>query len=260
MTSAPQSHHVPDRLLCYFWSGESLRSRSVSEVVLAGTVDVPAPSARLMADWNWETALRLGLEPGDVEALSLARARARWPDYRQCVQGVSGWTRALGLGEALATGDVALMACRGANYHHDAEHYGGAAFCNLFLSEDRDMDLHFPSTGHRIPLTRGTVVIFDTAQPHAVIARRSGGFNVADFPSDLDCTQVFLTWELSIENAEVGKALRIDFDIDAATARLLDEEQIWLNGARASVCPNSGRWRQSGLLPDDSGRHDRSGP
>jgi hypothetical protein len=23
---------------------------------------------------------------------------------------------------------------------------------------------------------------------------------------------------------------------------LLDAEQVWLNGARASVCPNSGRW------------------
>lgn len=249
-------HHVPDRLLCYYWSGEAIRSRSVSDVVLSGAVDVPAPPVRLMADWSRETSLRLGLEPGDVEALPLARARVRWPDYRHCVQAVSVWTRTLGLGEVLAVADVALMACRGASYHHDAEHYGGAAFCNLFLSEDKGMDVHFPSTGQRIPLVRGTVVIFDTGQPHAVIARRSGGFNVADFPADQDCTQVFLTWELPIVNAQLAQALRVDFDIDPSTALLLDEEQVWLNGARASVCPNSGRWRHSDRLPGDAGPHD----
>ena len=226
----------------YYWSGDAIRSRSVSDVVLSGTVDVPSPPARLMADWKRETSLRLGLEPGDVEALPLARARARWPDYSHCVQAVSDWTRTLGLHEVLASGDVALMACRGAKYHHDGEHYGGAAFCNLFLSEDRGLDLHFPSTGHRIPLTRGTAVIFDTGQPHAVIERRSGGFNMADFPPDQDCTQIFLTWELPIENVNVGQALRIAFDIDPSTSLLLDDEQVWLNGARASVCPDSGRW------------------
>jgi hypothetical protein len=189
--------------------------------------------------------LRLGLEPGDVEALPLARARARWPDYKQCVQAVSDWTRTLGLHEVLASCDVALMACRGAKYHHDGANYGGAAFCNLFLSEDRGLDLHFPSTGHRIPLTRGTAVIFDTGQPHAVIERRSSSFNAADFPPEQDCTQAFLTWELPIEDVHVGRALRIALDIDPLTSLLLDEEQVWLNGTRASVCPDTGRWCQA---------------
>ncbi|MEY4883569.1 MAG: hypothetical protein RIS34_1423 [Pseudomonadota bacterium] len=231
-----------DLPVSYYWSGEAIRSRSVSDVVLSGTVDVPVPPARLMADWQRETSLRLGLEPGDVEALPLARARVRWPDYRQCVQAVSDWTHTLGLREVLATSEVALMACRGARYHHDGAQYGGAAFCNLFLSEDRGLDLHFAHTGHRIPLVKGTVVIFDTGQPHAVIERRSGGFHVADFPPDQDCTQVFLTWELPIENVHVGQALRIVFDIDPSTSLRLEDEQVWLNGARTSVCPDSGRW------------------
>ncbi|MFZ4482038.1 MAG: hypothetical protein ACOYNZ_19345 [Rhodoferax sp.] len=233
---------MPDLLTSYFWSGDVIRSRSVSKVVLSGTVDVPVPPARLIADWERETSVRLGLEPGDVEVLSLARARARWPDFRLCVQAVSDWTCTLGLSDALASSDVALMACRGAKYHHDGADYGGAAFCNLFLSQDRGMDLHFPTTGHRIPLTMGTVVIFDTGQPHAVIERRSGGFYRADFPSKQDCTQIFLTWELPIETANVAQALQIDFDVDPLTSLQLDEEQVWLNGARASVCPDSGRW------------------
>ena len=246
MNHPPQPHRARDLLVSYFWSGDAIRSRSVSDVVLSGTVDIPAPPARLIADWESEISLRLGLEPGDVEALPLARARVRWPDYRHCVRAVSDWTRTLGLHEVLASSDVALMACRGARYHHDGAQYGAAAFCNLFLSEDKGLDLHFPSTGHRIPLARGTAVVFDTGQPHAVIKRRSGGLNVADFAADQDCTQLFLTWELPITNADVGHALRISYDIDPSTSLLLDQEQVWLNGAPASVCPDSGRWCQTG--------------
>lgn len=96
--------------------------------MLTGTVDVPVPPARLLADWEREISSRLVLEPGDVETMPLGRARARWPDYKRCVQAVSDWTCTLGLPEVLAASDVALMACRGARYHHDAAQYGGAAF------------------------------------------------------------------------------------------------------------------------------------
>jgi hypothetical protein len=233
---------MQEALTSYFWSGDAIRSRRVSDIVLSGTVDVPAPSARLLADWERETSSRLVLDPGDVEAMPLARTQARWPDYARCVQAMSDWTCALGLPTVLASSDVALMACRGAKYHHDGAQYGGAAFCNLFLSEDRGLDLHFPSTGHRIPLTRGTAVIFDTGQPHGVIQRRSGSFNVADFAPDQDCIQIFLTWELPIEDAHVGQALKVVFDIARSTSLQLDEEQVWLNGAPAAVCPESGRW------------------
>ncbi len=245
MSHTSQPHRFQGLPIAYFWSGETLRSRSVSDVVLTGTIDVPAPPARLTADWKRELSLRLDLEPGDVDELPLARARARWPEYKQCVQAVSDWTCTLGLGEVLVDCDVALMACRGAKYHHDAAQYGGMAFCNLFVSEDKGLDLHFQATGHRIPLTRGTVVIFDTAQPHAVIERRSSGFNAADFADDQDFSQIFLTWELPIENINVEHALGIEFDIDPVTSVLLDDEQVWLNGARVSVCPNSGRWCQT---------------
>ena len=246
MRHSPQLPLLPRRPVSYFWSGDAIRSRSVGDVVLCGTVDVPVPPARLVADWNRDISLRLGLEPGDVEALPLPRARVRWPDYRHCVQAASGWTGMLGLPDLLADCDIALMACRGARYHHDGAHYGGAAFCNLFLSEDKGLDLHFPGTGCRIPLARGTAVIFDTGQPHAVIARGSSGFDAADFPPDRDCTQVFLTWELPIEDGDVGGALGIEFDVDPATSSRLDEAQVWVDGDRAAVCPDTGRWCQAG--------------
>jgi hypothetical protein len=157
---------------------------------------------------------QLNLEAGDVEALPLARARMRWPDYSVCVQAAADWTHVLGLHNVLGSSDIALMACRGARYHHDAEQYGGSAFCNLFLSDDKGLDLHFPDIGLRIPLVRGTAVVFDTAQPHAVIPRGATdghGFHASDFPPELDCSQVFLTWELPIDNAHVAQALGILF-------------------------------------------------
>lgn len=234
---------APNPLISYFWSGDVIRSRSVSEQVLSSTVEVPAPPALLVADWQRDIAQQLQLEAGDVEPLPLARARRRWPDYKVCVHAVADWTRSLGLQELLATADVALMACRGAKYHHDGVQYGGAAFCNLFLSDDQGLDLHFPSLGRRIPLTRGVVVIFDTGQPHAVIRRGSKGFDAADFLPGTDCSQVFLSWELPIENALLAHALGIHFDVEPQTAARLDEGQLQRHGAPAGVCAESGQWR-----------------
>ncbi|WP_233889621.1 hypothetical protein [Paraburkholderia flagellata] len=229
-------------LTSFFWSGDAIRSRRVSDIVLSGTLDLPAPSAAVLADWQRETAVRLALEPGDVEAMHLARTQMRWPDYKRCVQAMSAWTGALGLPAVLADSDMALMACRGARYHHDGEQYGGTAFCNLFLSEDKGLDLHFPFTGQRIPLKRGTAVIFDPVQPHGVIQRGSDSFSAAEFAPDQDFDQIFLTWELPIEDADIGSALKVIFDIAPSTSQHLEKEQVWFNGSPAAVCPESGRW------------------
>lgn len=242
MSASFPQHPAPNGLASYFRSGDAIRSRSVSGAVLTDTLDVQALAPRLTADWAREISGSLGLEPGDVEALSLARARTRWPGYRQYLQAAAGWTRRLGLDEVLAASDIALMACRGARYHHDGAQYGGAAFCNLFLSEDKGLDLHFPGTGHRIPLTRGTAAVFDTGQPHAVIDRRGNGFHASDFPPERDSSLVFLTWELPIEDKNVARLLGIGFDIGMPAILQPDEERVLLGGEHADVCPASGRW------------------
>jgi hypothetical protein len=186
-------------------------NRNISPVVLTTILDIPVPTARLNADWEREIAFQLFLEPGDVEVLPLARARLRWPDLSECIHAMKNWISAIELQDVLSSAEIALMACRGARYHNDVELYGSSAFCNLFLSEDKGLDLHFPQVGLRIPLTRGTAVIFDTGQTHAVIKRGSIDFNMDDFPSGSDCSLVFLTWELPIENPSVTHALQIEF-------------------------------------------------
>ncbi len=213
---------APGPVVC-FRSGEALRSRGVGDRVLAATLDVPPPPARLVADWQRDVDEQLGLEPGDVEPLSLPRARTRWPDYRRCVQAMADWSASLGLRGLLQDSELALMACRGARVHHDGEQYGHAAFCNLFLGEDRGLDLHFPAIDLRIPLVRGSAVIFDTGQPHAVIDRARGSFDPADFDASRDRTLVFLSWELPIAHAALAEALGVVFDVDPAAAASKDE-------------------------------------
>jgi hypothetical protein len=228
-------------LTSFFWSGDVIRGRRVSDIVLTATLDLPAPCATVLADWRRETEERLALEPGDVEVMPLARTQMRWPEYRRCVQAVSEWTGALGLTVVIADCDMALMACRGARYHNDGEQYGDTAFCNLFLSEDKGLDLHFPFTGQRIPLKRGTAVIFDPVQPHGVIQRGSDSFSADEFAPGQDFDQIFLTWELPIEDGNIGSALKVVFDIAPSTSLQLDKEQVWFNGSPAAVCPQSGR-------------------
>ena len=109
----------PEGATAFYRDGQAMRSRSVSAIVLSALVDVPPLPLRLLDDWEREITHKLALEPGDVEALPLARARMRWPDYGMCVQAAADWTRTLGLHDLLASSEVALMACRGARYHHD---------------------------------------------------------------------------------------------------------------------------------------------
>lgn len=232
---------LPEPLTSYYWHDEVLRSRSVGAVVLAGTLALALPPAWLRADWARQ-AMDLQLAPGDVQALSLGRTRSRWPDYRQAVQAVAEWARALGVPSVLVGSELALMACRGAHYHHDGGQYGGAASCCLFLSEDKGLDVHFADTGQRIALARGTVMVFDTGQPHGVIHRCSQHFDAADFAPQRDDLQVFLSWELPMANAKLAGALGVTFDTDPRGAQQLESAQVWRCGAPATVCPASGSW------------------
>jgi hypothetical protein len=199
----------PSGLTAWFGSADALRSRSVSTIVAVGHTDIDPLPARLVADCEHEIRVHLALAPGDVEPLSLVRARARWPQYRRCVNAMSDWMGTLGLRDVLQDSGVDLMACRGARYHHDAVQYGGKAFCNLFL---------------------------------AVVPRGASSFDAADFPPGRDCTLLFLTWELPIEDARVAQALGIAFDTSRPIPAPADEGHIELNGVRAEPCPHTGRW------------------
>jgi len=232
----------PHRPVCCFSRDDRWRGRSVGPRVPTGRIDLPALPARLLADLARETAA-LALEPGDVEQLSLARARSRWPDFRLCVAAAGDWLQAQGLPAALlADAERSLMACRGARFHHDGERYGGAAFFNVFVGGAAGLELHFAATGQRLALERGTAVVFDTCQPHAVLPCGSAGFDARDFLPERDWTQYFLTWELPIDDTALAAALGVGFDVDPDCA-LRRSAGVSVGGRAAEVCPVSGRWR-----------------
>ncbi len=211
--------------------------------MLSTVLDIPALPSRLMHDCERELTERIQLAPGDVEELSLARARTRWPNYRTYLQTVTEWTQTLGLAALLSNSQIALMACRGARYHHDAEQYGNKAFCNLFLSDDKGLDLHFPFADKRMPLQRGTAVIFDTAQPHAVICRDNTEFHAEHFPSERECSLLFLTWELPLENDLLAQALGIMFNAPTQHGLLVNGQTVELEGRPVRLCPVTGKWQ-----------------
>ena len=218
MNPLAPTHSSPHPLLVYYHDADANtpRKRSLGLQVRTGKLELPPLPARLLADWQRDIATQLDLQIGDVEELSLVRTRARWPGYSRAVQAVDDWLSRAGMPAMLAGSPVALMACRGARYHHDAAQYGGAAFCNLFLSEDRGLDLHCAASGHRIALVAGTLVLFDPSQPHAVIARGSAGFDVRDFADGPARDLVFLTWELPLGHPAVARALGVVIEGEGA--------------------------------------------
>lgn len=229
----------------FFLEGDTLRSRSVGSVVLSDTLNIEALPARLLVDWDRDILQHLALEAGDVDSLPLSRARARWPSYKNYLEHVFQWARDTGLDQAFVGSSPSLMACRGARYHHDGEQYGHKVFCNLFLSEDKGLDVHFSAIGHRIPLKRGTVIVFDTCQPHGVIDRNSNQFESGDFALPRDCSQVFLTWELPVFNAQILGALNITIDANTPVNPVIRDAQVWCGCVKVAVCPSSGQWASS---------------
>jgi len=237
-----------DLLSAVFRSGDVMRRRTVGVIVRTAVLEVPTPPAPLLADWHRDVSRQLGLEAGDIEPLAIGRTRLRWPQLRHCLDAVRQWPGVATMADALAGADPALMASRGTRYHHDGALYGGKAFCNLFLSDERETELHFPATGRRIALTRGTVLLFDPCQPHAIIRRGSRGFDAAGFAPERLPPQVFLTWELPIEHSEVAAAVGVHVDVGPPPDALAQDEQVLCNGKALALCPATGAWLPA-MLP-----------
>jgi len=230
-----------DVLTASFLSGAALRRRSVSAAVRGTVLDLPIAPPSLLADWRREIAEHLRLQPGDIEAMRWARTRLRWREHRRCLEAAGRWMQALNLPGLLDCSELALMASRGTPYHHDGALYADAAFCNVFLSEDSGTDLHFPLSGVRIALLRGSAVVFDPCQPHAIIKRGAHGFAADDFAPATMQPQVFLTWEMPIEREDLARTLGIGFDLPAPAASSQQEAGVWHNGAPIQLCPASGQ-------------------
>jgi hypothetical protein len=109
-----------------------------------------------------------------------------------------------------------------------------------WMSEAKGLDLHFPYANKRIHLQRGSVVVFDTAQPHAVTARASMEFSEDAFTPERDCTLLFLTWELPITYPALASAHGLNTQTNTDSTLQLVSGQLLNNGELLHLCPRTG--------------------
>lgn len=110
-------------------------------------------------------------------------------DYRRCVA-----TR------------VDFLASRGAGFHNDvARHWARCLFWILAL-DLADVEFVMPHAGLRLALAPGDLLVFDPALAHGLCRPRDGGEAVAaSFETGRDDTQIFLTGELLLSDAQWAK-------------------------------------------------------
>jgi len=170
--------------------------RSISNIVLADVLPVAPPTLEECDEWSEVIGKFAMTCVGEV--CNLGQHPHLAPPALQ--KAMDDWLSQQGLSNVPRKQAAVALACTGARFHHDADSYTKEVFCVLWLSEDAKWDLYFPHLDKRIPLVYGTVVLFDSAMPHGVVARGSKVFDEDTFEYE---TGTFLSQDLLI-----GKKVR----------------------------------------------------
>ena len=212
-------------------------SRTVSDVVLSGVLDLGAVSA--IDDWADSTS-NFAYGPGEVFTIEAFHAKT-WAGVQRCRDLATDWAEQQGVGEAFRVSEVSALACAGSSFHHDAVGFPGVVFCIVWLSEDANLDMYLPHIDRRIPLRAGTIVLFDSAQPHGVVERGSKTWCEKSYGNREEWTQFFLSWDLDLTANDVARTLQIELSQDVLTD-CHDDFNPRVNGAASRVHPDSGAW------------------
>ncbi len=201
-------------------------------LALSGTVrDAAQQTARCVLE-------RTSLGPLEVDSLRSAEASGLAASVAQCRPAVHDALQAWGL-SADVSAEPSLLVCRGARFHHDAMGFADTFFVVLWLGTTPGLELVFPHLDVRVPLEYGTLVVFDSTQPHGVLPQ---GENVADASraQTLDA-QCFLSWDVPVlTEAAVrwfGLTLHLEGPPDGFTGGLASAV------SSDEVCERTGAWR-----------------
>jgi hypothetical protein len=205
-------------------------SRTISTKVLSSWVPLAPLTAPQLAHWEAQLG-PLMMSAGDVSNMGAASEAF-------CPSGHIASLRACMDTWGIPPGDDApvTLACQGSGFHHDADSYAGHGFCVLWLSPDVGWDLYFPITGDRIPLTYGSVVLFDSALLHGVVMRGETVYSEASF-----------------SDSSAGLCLSQDFPLQRIARRRLSIDKfsrhgtgnktlLGADGIQESVDLETGRW------------------
>lgn len=212
-------------------------TRSVSDVVRHGRLELPALPADVAQNWTecLEPHLR---EPGDISAAT--KARKDWPQG-EVAQRVACWATEQGLDPGLDPQMFSVLGCMGAPFHDDTHGFADQGFCVVWMSPDACLDLYFPHIGKRIALEYGTVVMFDACQPHGVVERRARTWTKADkyYRHRTQHTQHFLSWDFDLQDLQGCPLV-----FERFKEQTEDQESSWpfLDGRRVQVQSRTGAW------------------
>lgn len=207
------------------------KSRTISSKIIQGHITLPPMSAEEADEWSKQIAPLGFVGKGEVANLG-PNTRLVTPEGQKAVK---QWLAGQGIVHTVSKNPASPLVCTGAQFHHDAEAYPTEVFCVVWLSDDTPWDLYFPYLDIRIPLKYGTTVLFDSAQPHGVVAHGETGF----YEDDIEFgTGVFISQDLFV-SPEVRKVMDI-----ALCSRKGKRGFIQLNneGYREELDPNTAAW------------------
>lgn len=90
------------------------------------------------------------------------------------------WLSTFGIRAADLVDAGTVHACEGAWFHEDSDVFADSFFSVMWLEETDAWDLLFPQSNIRIPLHKGTTVLFDPAHVHGVVARGMPTFEATE--------------------------------------------------------------------------------
>lgn len=228
-----------DQVRVPVYSLDQYAARAVSDTVLSTQLAIPPIAPDIASHWA-TSACKLALyNIGDVCALQGVSLDA-WPGYKAAEYAAGAWAAQAGFAPALEQAKVSLLACLGASFHDDSNGFVEDGFCVLWLSPDTELDLYFPHTGKRIELAHGTAVVFDSCQPHGVVERGESSWSGARHYEREDPTQLFLSWDMSLEHRCLREALGIKLFSEGPTGSHFMGPN--LNNVPVSVDRHTGAW------------------
>lgn len=163
--------------------------RTLSSEILIG--QVPVPEAQQAVSRCWAKALAgKTMMVGAVDPVPFSVLRDA-PVEPVLLHTLLDWMREQGLPDLTERFSVSPLGCRAVPFHQDLQAFGDSLFCVVWLSAESRLELVFPALETRVPLQLGTVVVFDSGQPHGVV-RQGEYLYVADAYPDLP-VQTFIS-------------------------------------------------------------------
>lgn len=179
--------------------------RTISEKVLSGQLALPDSITRKRAVWH-ESLKSPTSKPSDIVVVSSDCVRAN-PICDEAREAAMAWMQERGLPDLRERASVSPLGCVAASFHHDLSAFGDSVFCVVWTEEDCGLELVFPDLDVRVPLSFGTIVVFDAGQPHGVIRKGLKVFNARSYTTLP--MQTFLSFDFGAAVPGVPEAMGI---------------------------------------------------